>query len=415
MNKEQLLKEIEQQPIIQDFDDFLAYFDGKEVLLTKTSEQINSKACFELNSNMFYQEKGVQVKSKPTKYPLLLLLFELGKASGLIEYLQVKSKRSIVRNEEAISYYESLNPTEKYFFLFQTFITEIDFERLTEDVFRLPNPEYIQSYFEESAKKEEDGNPYYHHSYVVTLSFEFFGWGDTIRDEKFAFIRSFTLNEIGKMLISTIVESRKPVFWNSYYFIAQQYLLWVNADSFFFMNEQPEISKEEFESMLTSKEKEPFLLPFKGLLPENTLDKVRSFAQNEQKGVFYFKVYLYGKTSVWRKIAIDGSLSMEDLHFAIRQAYGLGKNEQAYIFCPNGNLDSYFKIVGKGTRESGMRADLVPVKELKTKKFQKMLLMFFTDTERFDFDIVLEEVEENATLKKYKVLESKGDFGKLKK
>jgi hypothetical protein len=126
-------------------------------------------------------------------------------------------------------------------------------------------------------------------------------------------------------------------------------------------------------------------------------------------------VYLYGKTSVWRKIAIDGSLSMEDLHFAIRQAYGLGKKEQAYIFCPNGNYDSYFKVIGKGMRESGMRADLVPVKELKTKKFQKMLLMFFTDTERFDFDIVLEEVEENATLKKYKVLESKGNFGKLKK
>ena len=36
--------------------------------------------------------------------------------------------------------------------------------------------------------------------------------------------KSFTLNEMGKMLISLIVGNRKPVFWNSLYFIAQQYL-----------------------------------------------------------------------------------------------------------------------------------------------------------------------------------------------
>lgn len=409
MNKAELLKEIESQPIVQDFDDFLAYFDGKEVLLTKTSEQINSKACFELNAGMFYKEIGVQIKSKPTKYPLLLLFFELGKASGLLEYLQVKSKRTVMRNEEAISYYESLNPTGKYFFLLQTFITEADFERLTEDPFRLPNPKDIHSYFEESY---QEGSPHYHHSYVVTLSFDFFGWGDAVRDEEYSFIKTFALNEMGKILISTIVENRKPVFWNSYYFIAHQYLHWAKAKGFFIMNNRPDISKEEFEKMLIAKKEKPFLAPFKSLLPENTLGNLQSFAQNEQKGVFYFKIYIHGKTSVWRQIAIDGESSIEDLHLAIRQGYGLGNKEGAYIFCHSGNPDSYFKIIGKQTRESGMRADLVPIKELKIKRFQKMAFLFSNTTNNFDFDVVLEEVKENETLKKYKVVGKKGDFKK---
>jgi hypothetical protein len=44
-------------------------------------------------------------------------------------------------------------------------------------------------------------------------------------------------------------------------------------------------------------------------------------AAKKQDSVFVFKVALKGAKSIWRRIAIRGSQTLEDLHFAIYDAY----------------------------------------------------------------------------------------------
>jgi hypothetical protein len=123
------ITETEPTPLIQDFATFTRYLKERQIVLTRTNEFISGRDLYELNREMIHPLLDTTPRTDQTVYLLLHLFYHLILAGKLFQKVPEKA-RMILRPTGRLQLYEELKPTEKYFFLLETFWVDTDWEKL---------------------------------------------------------------------------------------------------------------------------------------------------------------------------------------------------------------------------------------------------------------------------------------------
>jgi len=400
MTPQEFKNSITSQPIIQDFDDFLSYFQQNQVLLT-TAGYLGPKDCFALNDGMYYKEIGVTPKTRLVKYPLLILFIELANAGNFLEIVPIKSKRGFQCNHELISVYNSMNSAEKYLHLLKLLIVESNFENIHNDEHRTPKSMDVQRLFDLAFRVKSDSAFMFFSCPILAICFEYFGWAEVKTHEEYKdVIKDIEFTDFGKYLLGIVHKHRQPIFWNQYYYEIQAYGFWVGI-----LFEEIEMTQEEFTARENAVLSEDFEIPFMEQLPQGTLNLQIPSQRIEREGYYTFKVQLKRDPKIWRRIGIEGDNSLGDLHLAVQKAYKFD-NDHLYAFYPTGNTRSEYQFVHEYGSD-GVFATSAKIQDIALKDGQNMLYIFdFGDY--WEFDVILESVTPTKGQKKYKILEKEG-------
>ena len=151
-----------------------------------------------------------------------------------------------------------------------------------------------------------------------------------------------------------------------------------------------------------------FFEAFVGLFPENKLEKVVSMVklQSVVVGTYTFKVSMSKK--VWRRIAISSKSTLEDLHYAILDAYGFDEDNHLYSFFMDGKKYSNYRY-NSPNDEEGPFVDEAKIGKIELYIGQRVLYLFdYGDS--WQFSVVLEGIrDEGALVIKPVVIESLGE------
>ncbi|MGM0366592.1 MAG: IS1096 element passenger TnpR family protein [Actinomycetota bacterium] len=359
---------------VADFDAFLDYIESENPPLSLKRGELGKKDSFRLNQLLHYRKDVCKPNYTQYQYPVLHLLFFVALEGDLYVKAHQQGRGRLLKTS-AYEQFRQLNMYEKYTYLIQTYWTKYDFWN---NFSKYLSVNYFYDFLKAMANSKKpqwvvkEGQFNLDIIYAKDSSFyqqlHFFGFGDyQFQDEQEAFykdsIKDFRVNALG--------------IYASRFLIQEALALWNNP---------------LIENLMAKKKKpfpkvgEPFAV-FRQFFPsqkvENTITYVDEF---DRSGVYTFKVSLC--SSIWRKIRIAHYHSLEDLHFAIQEAFDFD-HDHLYAFYVGGNQRTGKAICGVEVEEEDWTADRAAIADLKLFKGQKFFYLFdFGDEWWFELKLV---------------------------
>lgn len=404
--------ETQPTPLVKDFDSFLQYIQQNLFPLSKGLGQIPFKHLVALNQMMTHPNTENTPRTPQKCYPQLDLYYHLALAGNLLKKTPQKSS-TVLQPTDRIDIYRSLSAAEKYFFLLETlwvdcylgqFVYQERSEIAIRSVERLLEKLSSREPYKPISREDVDpwgmlwGSPFLIHC------FEFFGWYKAHRDEKsyreypcksFYPLKSLTPSALGVTIAPILIIERPLEEWNLPYRRSRGELI-----------DLPGLSPQAEE-----KDYIPFFAAFQEICQDklqNTLPrKKREFV----KGNFIFKVSLM--SNIWRKIALSGEDSLDDLHLAIQDTFEFNA-DHLYAFFMDNRVWSEYRFEAPeafefSDSEREISAAEVRIGDLNLIVNQHILYLFdFGD--QWEFDVHLLEVrKDEPLLRRSKILEVHGE------
>lgn len=399
------------QPIIQDFDQFLNYLQVNAPLsLTKRLKQLTATDLLSLNSKM--SAPVVMEKNRPMQKDFfhLNLFFHIGLVAELFTIRPDGKGHILVVQPERLQLYLSLNVDERYGFLLQSCWCYLDWETAFN---RRPS-----FYLENLLETLEQGTDQKEFSFeppekLMTLSkieaellsaFGFFEYtiinNSRLNNNFYIAIATLTLTENGLKMLPLLFRERPLYLWGG---------------------QDPYMTRSKLELLYgpLASEKEPpvelmdFFAVFQPAFPEWTVTKrLYPITQATIAGELLIKVQLEPKC--YRVIRISTAASLDDLHLAIQHIIGFD-NDHLYAFFLNGKPNYTTGNVFADPRGSVMEpeypADLLSLGEIGLYPGKELLYVFdFGDNWQFPVQILaIEDTTEITPDITFKLIETKGE------
>lgn len=423
----------EPTPLLQDFATFTQFLRTHPIVLTPTNEFISGKDLYELNQKMTYPLPHTTPRTDQTLYPLLHLFYHIALAGKLFQKVSEKGSKIVLKPIGRLQLYEELKPTEKYFFLLETFWVDADWEKLQAGYFgRSPLntvPKVLEFLCEQQpekkiylkGKRDSDIAMMLLYWEYFLLYFSFFGLWEVTRDKDLVAqqqpkrlfrAESITPSTFGVTIAKILSEARNLLYWNLPF--RREMGEWKTIPGSPFPDESSlifyEIEPKSKRSKAAIKVDEgklgdPFFLPFIPLFAEGELQK--TLPREGVKfvdGTYVFKVSL--AKNLWRRIEVSADDTLLDLHNSIQKAYNFD-DDHLYSFFMDGKLWSRERFSSPHD-DQGVCVDEVHIGELGLFVGQNILYLFDYG-DMWLFRVELEEIRtEGAKPRKPKIIEKKG-------
>ena len=419
--------------LLSDFDQFIDYIDKNKPELSKANAYIGRKHLYEMNKVIAEAAGDSSPKRDQPAYPVIHLFYHISISGGITAVKNLKKdKRILAVNQERMNMYNNLTNTEKYMFLLETLLRDVDWRKMLEKVF--PGYEalrYIDNVFQFLMKQKSD-NRIELTGEVKSLFFEinyfniylkYFGFFDVEVDKeddikryaKFSYSpKAVTPKLLGIEMSRILYQKRKFTDWNipkkmhdGEWSIPVEMVLPYDHEEVF--NDDYEIPEAEVEDdnivYIDKYRDEIFLHPFKQLFKRGELEKsLPPFVIPYERGDYKFTVYLYN--DVWRRIAISSENTLYDLHNIIQKAFKFD-DDHLYDFSierEGFNDIKYYSPMGN----IGPFVDDAYIGKLRLRVGNRMIYLFdYGDS--WKFHIILDSIEKrDKLLKNPKVVESLG-------
>jgi hypothetical protein len=428
-----VITETEPTPLLRDFATFTRYLSTHNIVLTRANEFLSGRDLYELNQEMTHPLPDTTSRTGQSLYPLLHLFYHLVLAGKLFQKVSEKGSRLVLKPTERLQVYEELKPTERYFFLLETFWVDADWKKLQEGCFG-GSPLYIVPHVLGYLSEEQPGKRIYlkgegasdisrmlwDWGYFI-LYFSFFGFWEVTRDEdliaqhwpKRSFqAETITPSAFGVTMAEVLREVRNLFYWNLPN--RRDFGEWEaipgsplpGEDSLTLFEVEPE--RKRSKAAIAVDKGTPgdsFFLPFIPLFAEGELQK--TLPREGVKfvdGTYIFRVAL--DKNIWRRIEISADHTLLDLHRSIQKAYNFG-DDHLYSFFIDGKPWSRERFVSP-YEDEGPYVDEVSIGELGLFIGQNILYLFDYGTE-WRFRVELEEIQRGGPEpRKPKIIEKKG-------
>ncbi len=432
------------QPILRDFSRFLTFLGQSGSLeLTRDKGLLRSADLQQLNEQMHWKARMNGPKSQQPAYAVLNLFFHIARAAGLaaVSRNQVARKNSLSLVQARVGEYRGLTPDEQYFFLLESFWCYLDWKEVFECFWFTDKEFYLKLAKKPAGRPIALSNPDFAearnlmrlHNVRIAEVFEAFGWIQLEWDErmqqrpgKFEFpYQSVAVTPLGNSIFPVLFKKRSLLKWSGLSPYANEL---TEEETGSYEDEEFEMDLEEADGLENLAEslgallaehaqdderEDPYETPFaaaflpafEGLAIEKSLYPiVRTFIE----GKFIFKVEF--STAVYRVIALDSNLSLEDLHLIIQELFRFD-DDHLYAFFMDGESwsrgESYYDPRGLDDFNQ-IPADAVRIGELGL-SIGQIFLYLFDFGDEWHFHITLLAVEPaDPGLEDYQLIESVG-------
>jgi Plasmid pRiA4b ORF-3-like protein len=386
--REQTISDDQPGIILRDFDSLLDFVSMRELRVSGVHQLLPMSALPELNARLSKPLRLGLSRPQQKSYPHINGLYLLLRASGL-SLVEVSGKQPVLSlDQEALASWRSLNATERYFTLLETWLLRGDGEIIGDDRDPL-GPFYKCSTFMEGLpaaglkvagdrQAEQITIPYHVGAYNLAL-LELFGCVSVEEGQPGA----------GKGWV--VARVKRTPFGEALFKLLSQHRLAAM---------RLELDEDELEEASAFGALQPLLQPFFPEWRRNLELPEASFVD----GLYVFKVSLGAK--LWRRIAIPAALTLDDLSDAILRAFDFD-DDHLYRFSYRDRFGRTIHI-GHPFLEEPPSTDEVAVGELPLRPGASMEYLFdFGD--QWLFDVNLERVDPpDARLRKPKLLEEHG-------
>ena len=388
---EQTIEE-DQPDILRDFETFLNFVTENNLPASGKLELLPLKCLPELNA-LLSKPFDIDLKRPVQKsFANINGLYLLARTSGLLILKKSGKNLHFAIDEEALKSWQSLNPTERYFTLVETWMVRSSAETIGEHggFLDYPHRKLIQLYNYIGAKglKYKDDKSFFEQSlsffglYNIALA-EMFGWLEIKygkgEKEKGWVIKQIKFTNFGLAFIAFLQD-----ILQDYYFGLQDTDLEGNSD---FDKNTFNLLQKKFQAYFP-KWKNAYRLP----------------KLEMQEGIFVFKVSL--RKTVWRRIAIASDEFLDDLHEVIQTAFDFD-SDHLYEFIFRNRFGQKQRVAHPMCDEE-FHTDEFRIKELPLRIGETMKYVFdFGDN--WKFTIELEEIKPPDPKFKYsEILEEHG-------
>lgn len=406
------------QPIIEDFNRFLAYLrQAGAVELTKGKALLRAADLEALNAQM--HDPVVLKKNKPTQQDFILLntFFHIGACADLWWPQRAgKDKFRLTLNTERIVIYDSMTDDERYGFLLQAFWCYLDRESAyNQRVF------YGVGFFYENLPHFEPEKPItikgtkirnWFPKHLATMLTAFgllrFTLDPKQKQEAGSYLvmETITLTESGKKILPILDTERSEVMWTN----LDPYMTPALWEKIYEDDPDPNYFPPELSDFF-----EAFLPAFPGLRIATRLFPIeRTIVQ----GIFSLKIALY--PDCYRIIHIRSEATWDYLQTIIQDIFQFD-NDHLYAFYLNGKQQYKEGNVVSDHREEfgtdGYPANLITLGETALKQGQEVLYIFdFGDNWEFRIEVldILQAPDKPAKNKAswYTLIQSEGEAPK---
>ncbi|MDQ3749932.1 MAG: plasmid pRiA4b ORF-3 family protein [Acidobacteriota bacterium] len=390
---EQTIDENQPATILHDFEIFLNFVAANNLEASGKNELLPLKSLRELNGLLTKPFEIALQRPVQKSFANINGLFLLARASGLLIMQKDDKTAKFAIDREALKIWQSLNPTERYFTLVETWIVRGSVELIGEHHQGMFNsPMYcLVRLFEDlitkgSNVKEnkffQDSGFLLYGSHNIALA-EMFGWLEIKHGAgqkgKSWIIEQIKRTDFGAASVALLLDNFKTLDFN-----------WKNA---------PAIADTEFDENAFNLLQPTFQPYF-----SNWRNIYRLPTTETKDGIFVFKVSLDKK--IWRRIAISSNDVFDDLHDAIQDAFEFD-NDHLYEFSFRNRFGITQRVVHPICEEE-FSTDKFKIENLPLRIGETMEYVFdFGDY--WQFTVELEEIQPpNPKFKKAKILEKHG-------
>jgi hypothetical protein len=397
-NKGLTITETEPVPIVKDFGTFTTYIREKNPSLARKTHFLTRKTLYEIDQLLSHPLPDNRPQTSEGFYPHLKLFYHLALRGTFF----VKTPELTLQQTETFTNYDMLTPTEKYFFLLETFWVDSNWSELLNhpsDFSLIPKARAITGYLARNPsgrillmKRLDNIRSVIWNIHHFWQYLSFFGL------LRIAFVQdpskkrqlqpaSVTITDLGSALFPILHGERNLEQWNIPYNQNETESLII------FPGLSETHCKEEYE---------PFFKPFQRLFKEN-LQKTLP-RREHKKGTFVFKVSL--RKNIWRIIVVSSENTLEDFHDAIQDAFHFDK-DHLYAFFMDSVRWSSSSIYGPECDRSPS-ADQVCIGDLGLHVGQQILYLFDFGDE-WNFKVVLLDIKSEPGPSSPVIVEQKGE------
>lgn len=390
---EQTIDENQPSTILRDFEIFLNFVAANNLEASGKNELLPLKSLRQLNDSLTKPFQIALQRPVQKSFANINGLFLLARASGLLILQKDDKTAKFVIDREALKIWQSLNPSERYFTLVETWIVRGSAELVGErgnGLFDSPLYNLLRLFekIEDKNLKFENDKAFFEQSlpyfglYNIALA-EMFGWLEIKHGAgekgKSWIIEQIKRTDFGAASVALLQDNFKTLDFD-----------WKNAAAV----EDAEFDENAFNLL------QPTFQPF---FP-NWQNIYRLPMTETKDGIYVFKVSLDRK--IWRRIAVSSNDVLDDLHDAIQTAFGFD-NDHLYEFSFR-NRFGITQRVPHPMCEEEFSTDEFEIKDLPLRIGEKMEYVFdFGDY--WQFAVELEEIQPpNPKFKRAKILEKHG-------
>lgn len=388
---------------VADFEKFLDFIKNEKPKLSSKVGVLGKNDSYKLNQMLYFNKDVSGPNYVQENYPVIDFMFSLALAGRFFVKGNNDEGKLALIETEAVESYQSLNQYEKYVFLLQTFWTKYDYKSRYGsiiDIWSYYNILFSITTAEEGQKLTRDASGLY--------------W--SLRSDEanlLHYLRFLGLGEVEEIEgIEGIKGNRKGGYGDSIAFIPNELgisvcsflldealQLWGHKNLKFLLQEEKKIKKPKVL-------KTPFDTFIRLFSSGSVIKTVVLENEFDRSGVYTFKISI--SKNCWRKIKVSHLHTLDDLHFAIQDAFDFD-NDHLYAFYVNGNRRTGKPIYCSYVEEEGKTAEETTVEDMGLFKGQKIYYLFdFGDMWEFDVDLI--NIERDAPLPlKPLIIETKGE------
>jgi len=360
------ITEMKPVPIVKDFGTFAHYIKEHNPSLVRKGHFLTKKTLYEINQLMSNPIPENVLETPGFFYPVLTLFYHVALRGSLF----IKTRKLQLQHTERFALYNQLTPTEKYFFMLETFWVDTNWLELLKKrsiLMTMPELQQVIGYL----SRTPPGKVLPMREFIICWKNVWnindllqylspFGLLKIISDkgeiERWpTYEASVTVTDLGKIFFPILYHERNITQWNIPYIREK-------TGKFIVL---PGLRKKK-----KNVRYEPFFTPFqpffKGEL-QRTLPR-REYTM----GTFIFKVSL--SRSCWRTITVFSEHYLEDVHEAIQDAFDFD-SDHLYAFFMDGIPWSGDYIYAPGDTE-GPFSDQVRIGNLGLHVGQRFLYVF---------------------------------------
>jgi hypothetical protein len=420
-------------PLLEDVARFVEYIESTNTEINPTGT-IAGSHLMRLNERMSVRADGeLTSRTQERFYPYIYMIKTLFLQVGLVEVIEQKKGKSLLKATPTMQEFKELSAAEQYFFLVETFLVECDWESIVE-VFSLGRVVFGMTSLcaseatsmiragDKLAPSKRGDNPTTQNPFFSTWRMEplvqfgeFFGWWTTEKaSEKEYKDYSLTTN---RFLASSLTFTEFGAAILGVFALKRNYFRWNKAFRLLEFGEQAPVpgaptgkSKGSILSLLgfsrtpkddefgylanvPYKKGEQFYEAFVPLVVPNTLTKTLTTGLNEphknRAGTHIFKVSLDKLT--WRRIALSHVHTLDHLHKTIQSAFKMD-DDHLYAFFMDGKRWSHKAAYWSPRSHDKPSANKAMIGELVLRENKKFLYLFDFGDE-WHFDVVFEGVD----------------------
>lgn len=389
--QDQIIDENGPGTILRDFEIILDFVGSDGVTVSASTNQLPLKLLGELNARLTHPIEIDLKRPVQKSYPNIHGLYLLLRASGLCSVQGSGNRSRLVMEDGVLDSWKTLNPTERYFNLLETWMIRGDPEILAErgSVARAWIPE-CKRHFESipqkgleiaGTKREESYIAYSIGLYGLAL-LDLFGFIslEQLKPEKGKGWR------IARIHRTAFGDALVQLLWNGF---------WGNLRDLFFFHDRDNEIDETIGAL------RPAMTPFFPQWHNNLTMPKRIF----QDGIYVFKASL--ARNCWRRIEISGEMDLEDLSTTILNAFDFD-HDHLYQFTYKNRFGTLTHACHPYMDDS-LHTDEILIGDIPLETGNSMTYLFdFGD--RWKFNVKLERIDPvDKKMKGPRIIESYGE------